>query len=92
MCLKVLIKVLTVGVNPCDVDIREGVLPGPPCPYVPGLDVAGYVELVGAKVTTLKVKVTTVKVKVTTVKVKVKRSRFKGQGHSLKVTKVKQID
>ena len=50
-----LIKVLTCGVNPVDCIHRDGKLFQVPLPFIPGVDVAGYVEQVGSKVTRFKV-------------------------------------
>ncbi|UKT63029.1 NADP-dependent oxidoreductase [Pedobacter mucosus] len=54
----VLIKVLATSINPLDIKIRSGEMKDfmpVPLPFSPGLDVAGIVEMVGKKVSTLKV-------------------------------------
>lgn len=58
---EVRVKVAAIGVNPVDWKMREGGplklatrLIGPPLPFVPGVDFAGTVDQVGARVTTLK--------------------------------------
>ncbi|GFS25978.1 quinone oxidoreductase [Elysia marginata] len=52
---EVLIKVMSVGVNPVDTYIRSGTFSSlPSLPYTPGDDVAGIVEDVGAEVTSFK--------------------------------------
>lgn len=49
-------RVHHAGVNPVDTLIRAGHFPYlPPTPYTPGGDLAGVVERVGAKVTSVKV-------------------------------------
>jgi len=48
----ILIRVITAGVNPVDVFIREGRTTR--FPFIPGMDVAGVVEQAGNKVTTFK--------------------------------------
>ena len=57
-----MIRVAAVGVNPVDWKMREGGplrllarLLGPPLPFVPGIDFAGTIDAVGARVATLKV-------------------------------------
>jgi len=53
---EVLIRVFAAGVNPVETYIRSGTYPIlPPLPYTPGVDAAGVVEAVGAKVTKFKV-------------------------------------
>ncbi|MEC3977981.1 NADP-dependent oxidoreductase [Amycolatopsis sp. H20-H5] len=46
------VRVLAAGVNPVDWKLRSGAIPaGPPPPYVPGFEISGVVEAVGAGVT-----------------------------------------
>jgi len=59
---EVRVRVAAIGVNPVDWKMREGGpirlaarLLGPSLPFVPGLDFAGTVEAVGAKVSGLKI-------------------------------------
>ena len=55
---EVLVKVMAAGVNPVDALIRSGKYAkffGTTLPLIPGYDIAGVVEKVGAKVTRLKV-------------------------------------
>ena len=56
--VQVLIKVLTVGVNPWETFAREGCFGIPPeqLPFTPGSDCAGIVVRVGANVSKLKVR------------------------------------
>ena len=49
---EILIRVITAGVNPVDVFIREGRINR--FPFIPGMDVAGVVEQAGNKVTKFK--------------------------------------
>ena len=54
---EVLVRVIGAGVNPIDAIIRDGTYAkefGTRLPLVPGYDIAGIVEKVGPKVTTLK--------------------------------------
>lgn len=52
---QVLIRVKAAGVNPLDVYIRSGLIPGESKPpYIPGLDAAGIVEAIGDSVSDLK--------------------------------------
>ncbi|MEJ7710369.1 MAG: alcohol dehydrogenase catalytic domain-containing protein [Pyrinomonadaceae bacterium] len=49
---QVIVQTKAIGVNPVDVYIRSGSYPlKPPLPYTPGMDAAGVVAEVGAKVT-----------------------------------------
>jgi NADPH:quinone reductase-like Zn-dependent oxidoreductase len=49
---EVRVRVLAAGINPIDADIREGFLRRPvPLPTIPGGDVSGFVDTVGAGVT-----------------------------------------
>jgi NADPH:quinone reductase-like Zn-dependent oxidoreductase len=59
---EVRVRVAAIGVNPVDWKMREGGplrlvarLIGPPLPFVPGIDFAGTVDAVGARVTGVKV-------------------------------------
>lgn len=40
----------TVGMNMMEIGLRIGAYPGPPLPFVPGVEAAGVVEAVGSKV------------------------------------------
>lgn len=51
---QVLVKVKAVGVNPLDSYVRTGGFGPQPFPYIPGMDFAGVVEQVGAKVSAVK--------------------------------------
>jgi NADPH2:quinone reductase len=52
---QVLVRVKAVGVNPVDAYIRSGTYARKPVlPYIPGTDIAGIVETVGAAVTRVK--------------------------------------
>lgn len=52
---EVLIKVSAAGVNYADLMLRQGVyLIHPPTPFIPGFEVAGIIEAVGAEVTSWK--------------------------------------
>ena len=51
---EVLIRVIAAGVNPYDVDLREGADKRLKLPLALGLDVSGLVEKTGAKVTKFK--------------------------------------
>lgn len=51
---EILIRTMAAGVNPVDAYIRSGRYGGGSHPYIPGMDVAGVVEKVGAKITKFK--------------------------------------
>lgn len=52
---EVLIRVVTIGVNFADIMARVGVYPNiPKAPFVPGIEVAGIIEEIGAEVNHLK--------------------------------------
>jgi NADPH:quinone reductase-like Zn-dependent oxidoreductase len=51
---EILIRTMAAGVNPVDTYIRSGRYGGGSLPYIPGMDVAGVVEKVGAKITKFK--------------------------------------
>jgi NADPH:quinone reductase-like Zn-dependent oxidoreductase len=52
---QVQIRVRAAGINPADLVRLSGRLGQPPLPYIPGIDVCGEVEAVGAGVTNVKV-------------------------------------
>ncbi len=54
---EVLVRVIAAGVNPVDAQIRSGKFAGvlgPKPPFIPGADIAGTIEAVGANVKTFK--------------------------------------
>jgi len=51
---EILIRVIAAGVNPFDVDLREGFEKRLVLPLTPGLDISGIVEKAGAKITKFK--------------------------------------
>src|SRR5262245_56222261 len=51
---EILIRTMSAGVNPVDAFIRAGLFRMGQLPFIPGMDVAGVVEKVGAKVTKFK--------------------------------------
>src|ERR1700740_2918441 len=51
---QIMIRVRAAGINPADLVRLSGRLGSPPLPYIPGTDVCGEVERVGAGVTNLK--------------------------------------
>ena len=51
---EILIRVMAAGVNPVDAYIRAGKFKSGPLPFIPGMDVAGVVEAIGAKITKFK--------------------------------------
>ena len=51
---EILIRTMAAGVNPVDAAIRAGRFRSGQLPFIPGMDVAGVVEKVGAKVTKFK--------------------------------------
>jgi NADPH:quinone reductase-like Zn-dependent oxidoreductase len=51
---EILIHTVAAGVNPVDAYIRSGRYGSGPLPYIPGMDVAGVVDKVGAKITKFK--------------------------------------
>ncbi len=51
---EILIRTMAAGVNPVDAYIRAGRFGSGSIPFIPGMDVAGVVEKVGAKVTRFK--------------------------------------
>jgi len=51
---EILIRVIAAGINPFDVDLREGYIKSLTFPLTLGLDVAGVVEKTGAKITRFK--------------------------------------
>jgi NADPH:quinone reductase-like Zn-dependent oxidoreductase len=51
---EILIRTMAAGVNPVDSYIRAGRYRGGKLPFTPGMDVAGVVEKVGAKITKFK--------------------------------------
>ncbi len=51
---EILIRTMAAGVNPVDSYIRAGRFGGGSLPFIPGMDVAGVAEKVGAKVTRFK--------------------------------------
>ena len=51
---EILIRVIAAGINPFDVDLREGYIKSLTFPLTLGLDVSGVVEKAGAKITRFK--------------------------------------
>ena len=51
---EILIRTMSAGVNPVDAAIRAGLFRTGQLPFIPGMDVAGVVEKVGANVTKFK--------------------------------------
>ncbi len=51
---EILIRVIAAGINPFDVDLREGYIKSLTFPLTLGLDVSGVVEKTGAKITRFK--------------------------------------
>jgi NADPH:quinone reductase-like Zn-dependent oxidoreductase len=54
---EILVRVVAAGVNPVDAKVRAGMFkqPGAQLPLIPGYDISGMVEKVGAKVTKFKI-------------------------------------
>ena len=53
--LQILIKVFTIGVNPCETYARAGHFNVDMLPFIPGSDCAGVVVRIGSEVTKVKV-------------------------------------
>jgi NADPH2:quinone reductase len=52
---QVVVRTQAIGVNPVDGFLCSGYLPNLPLPFTPGVDAAGFVESIGAGVTSVKV-------------------------------------
>lgn len=52
---QVRLKHTAIGMNLMEIGLRQGAYPGPPLPFVPGVEAAAVVEALGSGVTTVKV-------------------------------------